>query len=99
MSRWKVKASTLWILGIVVFFMLVIVVLPLIDLPYTAFHQGTAPLVINARGKAVPAVVAVVALFQSPSIVEFWHPDRNLEVVASTLEPNFRPIFLRSIRR
>jgi hypothetical protein len=99
MSRWNINAPTLLILSIVVCFMLVIVVLPDVDLPDTAFQRGTAPLVVHARATVAPAVVAVAALFHFPQVIQFWHPERELELVASTLDPNFRPILLRSIRR
>ncbi len=99
MLRWKVKAPTLVILSCLVFIMLLIVVLPDVDLPDTAFHQGTAPLVVHTRAKTVPAVVAVAALFQFPKIVQFWRPDREFEIVSAHLDPNFRPILFRSIRR
>jgi hypothetical protein len=99
MSRWKVNLSTLFILSIVVLFMLVIVVHPDIDLPDTAFHRGTAPLVVHAQATTAPPVVAIAALFQFPDTVEFGHVDREFEVAAPILDPNFRPILLRSIRR
>jgi len=99
MSRWNINAPTLFILSIVVIFMLVIVILPDVDLPATAFHRGTAPLVVHARATTAPPVVAVAALFQFPHAVQFWLPDHELEFVATNLDPNFRPILLRSIRR
>jgi hypothetical protein len=99
MLRWKVKAPTLVILSCLVFIMLLIVVLPDVDLPDTAFHQGTAPLVVHARANTVPPVVAVAALFQFPKILPFWRPDREPKVVSAHLDPNFRPILFRSIRR
>lgn len=99
MSQWNVKTSALFVLSVVVFFMLVIVVLPDVDLPDTAFHSGTAPLLMHARARTVPPVIAVAALFQFPRTAQFWHPDRDLELVATSFDPNFRPILLRSIRR
>jgi hypothetical protein len=99
MSRWNINAPTLLILSIVVCFMLAIVVLPDVDLPDTAFHRGTAPLLVHAQATTAPVVVAVAALFRFPCLVHFWHPERDWELVASTLDPNFRPILLRSIRR
>lgn len=99
MSRWNVNASTLIILSIVVLFMLVIVVHPDIDLPDTAFHRGTAPLVVHAQATTAPPVVVIAGLFQLPHTAEFWRFDREFEEVASTLDPNFHPILLRSIRR
>jgi hypothetical protein len=99
MSRWKVKFPALVVLSMVVFFMLAIVVLPDVDLPDTAFHQETAPLLVHGRARTAPPVIAIDALFQFPRIVQFWRPDRDLELIATNLDPNFRPILLRSIRR
>ncbi|HKV81639.1 MAG TPA: hypothetical protein VJP02_26060 [Candidatus Sulfotelmatobacter sp.] len=99
MSRWNVKAPTLIILSCLIFIMLLIVVLPDVDLPDTAFHQGTAPLVVHARGTTAPPVVAVAALFQFPKIAHVRRPGRELDVVFAHLDPNFRPILFRSIRR
>ncbi len=99
MSRWNVKAPTLVIFSCLVFIMLLIVVLPDVDLPDTAFHQGTAPLLVHARATTAPPVVAVAALFQFPKIAQFWRPDRELDVFFAHLDPNFRPILFRSIRR
>lgn len=99
MSRWNVKAPTLVILSSLVVIMLLIVVLPDVDLPDTAFHQGTAPLVVHSRATTAPPVVAVAALFQFPKIAQFWRPDREFDVVFAHLDPNFRPILFRSIRR
>jgi hypothetical protein len=63
MLRWKVPASTLFVLIGMVFIMLLIVYLPDVDLPDTAFHQGTAPLVVHARANAAPPMVAAAGLF------------------------------------
>jgi hypothetical protein len=79
--------------------MLVIVVLPDVDLPDTAFRQGTAPLVVHTQATRAPVAVAVAVLLQFSHVVQFWDPDREEEFVASTVDPNFRPILLRSIRR
>jgi len=98
MSRWNVKTSTLFVLSGVVFLMLLIVVLPDVDLPDTAFHQGTAPVLVHARATAAPVVVAVAAIFQFPSPTLKPVSYRDLEDAASHLDPNFRPILLRSIR-
>ena len=99
MTRWKVNASTLFVLSIVVLFMVVIVVHPDIDLPDTAFHRGTAPLAVHAQATTAPPVVVVATLFQFPDTAESWHVGHVFEVVTPTFDPNFRPILLRSIRR
>lgn len=99
MSQWNINKSTLFILSCLIFIMLLIVVLPDVDLPDTAFHQGTAPLVVHALGTTAPAPVTVAAVFQPPDPHQLSNPLRESEGIAETLDPNFRPIFLRSIRR
>jgi hypothetical protein len=98
MSQWNVKASTLVILSCVIFLMLLIVVLPDVDLPDTAFHRGTAPAVVHATAKAAPATVIVGAIFQLPESGRASRPIHGLRNVAVISDPNFRPILLRSIR-
>ena len=98
MSQWKVKKSTLFILSCLTIVMLLIVVLPDVDLPDTAFHQGTAPLVVHARGTTAPAAVTVAAAFQLPDPTQISSSPREPEGLAENLDPNFRPILLRAIR-
>lgn len=98
MSRWNIKASTLFILSCLIFIMLLIVVLPDVDLDDMAFHQGTAPLLVHARATSAPSTVAIAAVYQLPS-AQMWGPSRDSELIAGNLDPNFRPIVLRSIRR
>ena len=99
MFRWKVPASTLLVLIGMVLVMLLIVYLPDVDLPDTAFHRGTAPLVVHARATSAPPVVAVAPLFNLAENYQSWVPEREHEAIAGYLDPNFRPILLRSIRR
>jgi hypothetical protein len=89
----------LLLLSGLIMIMLLIVVLPDVDLPDTAFHRGTAPLVVHAKANAAPPVAAVAVLFHFPVSDEFWSPEREREVVVGQVDPNFRPILLRSIRR
>ena len=98
MSKWNVKASVLYILGCVVFIMLLIVVLPFIDLPDTAFHRGTAPSVVHAQATNAPPAMTMAAVFKLADPIRGFRP--FLEAVAPDLnpDPNFRPILLRSIR-
>ena len=97
MSQWNVKASTLFILGCVTFLMLLIVVLPDVNLPATAFHRGTAPVVVHGQATAPPTAVIVASVSQLPDAEQASQPYDCRALVGST-EPNFRPILLRSIR-
>jgi hypothetical protein len=99
MAQWNVKASTLFILGCVTFLMLLIVVLPDVDLPDTAFHRRTAPVLVHAQATAAPAAVTVAAAFRIPDTEESSRPFCELRACGTNSDPNFRPILLRSIRR
>lgn len=99
MSNWNIKTSTLIILSCVVFLMLLIVILPDVDLPDTAFHRGTAPVVVHARATMAPTAVTVIALFQMPHSFHNSGGWNQLELPVTSTDPNFRPILLRSIRR
>lgn len=98
MSRWKVKASTLFVLGGLVFLMLLILVLPDVDLPETAFHRGTAPVVVHANANSAPAPLMTASVLQMHGIVQYALALHMLSEFDLTLEPNLRPILLRSIR-
>jgi predicted membrane protein len=99
MSRWNAKTSTLIILSCLTFLMLLIVVLPDVDLPDTAFHNGTAPIVVHTRATAAPAIVAVAALFGLLLAEPVSHLFYYSRPLMAGRDPNFRPILLRSIRR
>ena len=98
MSRWNVKTWTLFVLGGLVFLMLLILVLPNVDLPDTAFHRGTAPVVVHANATSAPVPVMVAPALPLHGIVQYALALHTLSEFDLTLEPNFRPILLRSIR-
>ena len=98
MSRWKVNWTTLVVLGVVAFLMLLILVLPDIDLPDTAFHRGTAPAVVHARATAAPASIIVALALALPSPVERVQTWDSTADFSDPPHSNFRPILLRSIR-
>jgi hypothetical protein len=99
MALWRIKPSSLIVLGSVIFIMLLIVVLPDVDLLDTAFQRGTAPIAIHAQATSVPAAFNVPAALLLPckeAEHRHFHELRNLAVFSA---PNFLPILLRSIRR
>jgi len=99
MSQWNIKASTLFILGCIAFLMVLILVLPDVDLPDTAFHRGTAPVAVHALATSAPAAATVATLFQLPASDRAARPFHDWETTVVESDPNFRPILLRSIRR
>ena len=98
MTQWNVKPSIVFILSCVFFLMLLIVVLPNVDLPDTAFHRGTAPVLVYARATSAPISVILAGVFRLPETPGASRPSRELETVDVTADPNFRPILFRSIR-
>src|SRR5437763_880860 len=99
MSRWKVKTSTLFLLSFLVAIMLLIVVLPDVDLDDIAFHGGTAPLLVHARGTTPPSAIVLAAEFRTPRQPDLAGAVYDSQELSANLDPNFRPILLRSIRR
>ena len=98
MSRWTINPWMRWILCSLFFFMLLIVILPDVDLPDTAFHRGTAPVVVHSQATATPTSVPVALSFHVPTALEnTWRANRPAQFHAGS-GPNFRPILLRSIR-
>jgi hypothetical protein len=98
MLRWRINSNSLIVLGGVSFFMLLVAVLPGVDLPDVAFHQGTAPVVAHARATAPQAAVGVAAALPTFKFAE--RPEPLLKHLASTVIPdrNFRRILFCSIR-
>ncbi len=99
LAQWKIKPSALFILSCVIFLMLLIVVLPDVDLPDTAFHRNTGPTAIHAQANAAPMVVAVSAVSEFSGELNAYQPFYEPGALISSPDPNFRPIILRSIRR
>jgi hypothetical protein len=99
MAQWNVKPSTLVILSCLAFLMVLILVLPDVDLPDTAFHRGTSPVALHSEATAPPAVVTVTAALQVPDVAEEYQPLGEPGIPALRQDPNFVPILFRSIRR
>lgn len=97
MSHWKVNTATLVVLSCMAVLMLLIVVLPDVDLPDTAFHGGTAPVLVHMRATAPPAAIAIASI--SPD----WQDNDcsrlcESRTIFDDTDSNFLPIKLRSIR-
>jgi succinate dehydrogenase hydrophobic anchor subunit len=100
MTHWKVNAASLIILGGLVFLMLLIVVLPDVDLPDTAFHRGTAPVVVHAQFTAAPTAATVIAaVLHLPDAADISRSHYQPGALTLSPRPNSIPILLRSIRR
>lgn len=98
MSRWKLGPWGIFILGSLFFLMLLIVILPDVDLPDTAFHRGTAPVVVHTRATAAPASVNVAPALQAHGVLANVVATSHPAELDTGSDPNFRPILLRTIR-
>lgn len=98
MSRWNVKTSTLILLGSVVFVVLLLVVLPDVDPPDTAFHRGTAPVVVHAQATAAPPIMVTASAVSGPNAVTHDWVSLRLSLSSVLALPVSRPILLCSIR-
>ena len=59
MGRWTIKRPALFVLMSLLFLILLILVLPEVDLPDTAFHRGTAPVDVHARVTSAPGLLSM----------------------------------------
>jgi len=63
MSRWTISPARLFVLGLAVFIILLLVLLPQADPLDTAFHRGTAPAVVHADATSTPAILSLAVPF------------------------------------
>ena len=98
MPNWKIHPARLFLLVSMIVLMLLIVVLPGVDLPYAAFHRGTAPALLHAQATSAPLAITVATALPLQSLTEAFYLFFPQQDFASCFSPNFRPIFLRSIR-
>ena len=98
MSRWNASTSTLILLGSAVFVVLLLVVLPNVDPPDTAFHRETAPVVLHAQANAAPPLLVVAPLAPRIATAQRDWLSLHLSKAAVLLPPNDRPIQLCPIR-
>ena len=98
MSRWNIKASTLILLGSVVFVLLLLVVLPDVDPPDTAFHRGTEPVVVHAQATAAPPIMFAASASSGPNAITHDWVSLRLSTSSVAAPAVSRPILLCSIR-
>lgn len=98
MSRWNASTSTLILLGSVVFVVLLLVVLPDVDPPDTAFHRQTAPVVLHAQANAAPPLMVVAPVLPTVAADQYDWLSLDVSKTAVVLPPHDRPIQLCSIR-
>ena len=63
MDQWMIRRLSVMVLLGTLMVIVLVLVLPQVDLLDTAFHLGTAPIVVHAQGTAKPASQTLPALF------------------------------------
>jgi hypothetical protein len=63
MRQWTICRQSVFVLLGVLIVIVLVLVLPQVDLLDTAFHRGTAPIVVHAQGTSKPAFQTLLALF------------------------------------
>lgn len=97
MKKWRTSSASLLVLFLVLFVIVIVLVLPQVDLLDTAFHLGTAPIVVHSQltAKPVSKVIRIVfSLLSCASAITFLclHPftDNNLPEVTAVLNRMLR---------
>ena len=98
MERWAIKPSFLFVLASVLLAIAVVLVLPQVDLPDTAFHQGTAPIVVHSQSIPVPSFLSVSAAPQVRQAARASELRREHSLSAPHTIASFLPLLHRSFR-
>lgn len=98
MGRWTIKPSSLFVLVSLLFLIVLILVLPEVDLPDTAFHGGTAPVDVHARVNSAPALLSVDTAVQLSFSVQNTAHRREHSPVFAHATSSYLPLLHRSLR-
>ena len=98
MERWTIKPSYVFVLVSVLFLVALILILPQVDLPDTAFNRGAAPVDVHVRSVSAPGLLSfgTVVLFHFSSQTASGRHERHVRsghVTSSSL-----PLLHRSLR-
>jgi hypothetical protein len=98
MGRWTINRSCLSVLVYLLFLIVLILVLPEVDLPDTAFHGGTAPVDLHSRVTSAPVLLSVGAAV--PFSFSAHPASRRAEhsLVFAHATASFLPLLHRSLR-
>jgi len=98
MDRWTLSAPRLSLLMSLLFIIFMILVLPQVDLPDTAFHSGTAPVEVHSRVVSVPSMAGLIAEFRFHSSTQAAFPRRERSLPFAHAASSFLPLLHRSLR-
>jgi hypothetical protein len=98
MGRWTIKPSCWFVLMSLLFLIFLILVLPQVDLPDTAFHRGTGPVDVHSRVTSAPGLVVVSAAVQLGFSAHTASDRVEHSVVFARATSAFLPLLHRSLR-
>lgn len=98
MKRWTINPSRLLVLMCGLLAIVTLLILPDVDPPDTAFHQGTAPLVVHARSSSAPSLTTASAAFQGNFSAQVSERRREHSVQSAYTPHSSLPLLHRSLR-
>jgi hypothetical protein len=98
MGRWTIKPSYLFVLMTLLFLIVLILVLPEVDLPDTAFHRGTAPVDIHARFTSAPTLLSTGTTVPFSFSPQTASRHREHSLAFAHANSSFLPLLHRSLR-
>jgi len=98
MGRWTIKPSYLFVLMTLLFLIVVILILPEVDLPDTAFHGNSAPVDVHSRVTSAPNFLSVGTLLPFGFSAHPTSHRREHSLVFAHASSSFLPLLHRSLR-
>jgi hypothetical protein len=98
MERWTIRLSCLSVLVCLLFLIVLILVLPQVDLPDTAFHGGTAPVDLHSRVTSAPGLLSVAAAVPFNFSTHPASSRAEHSLVFAYATSSFLPLLHRSLR-
>jgi hypothetical protein len=98
MDRWTINPSRLFVLLSLLFLIFLILVLPQVDLPDTAFHRGTAPVDVHSRVTSAPGLMVVGADVRPGFSTHTTSRRAEHSLVFAHASSAFLPLLHRSLR-
>lgn len=98
MGRWTIGPSRLFVLASLLFLIVLILVLPQVDLPDTAFHGGTAPVDVHSRVTSASGWLSVSTSTQFCFSAKTASRRHEQALVFAHATSSFLPLLHRSLR-
>ena len=98
MGCWTINPSRLFVLMSLLFLVALILVLPEVDLPDTAFHSGTTPLDVHSQATSAPVLLSVGAVLPFSFLSHTASRRREQSLVFAHVTSSFLPLLHRSLR-